>query len=870
MVLSKGLKQYQQRLLDDFTGFLRRTRELKDPTHAFKESTKAAFDFVLPYEPLPGAEKIPYVCLRVPTGGGKTRVAGYSIKSVNESFLAVDYSLVLWLVPSDPIREQTLYALKTKGELLYQDMRDLFGAVHVFDIGEALNLQPSTLNTGNTIIVSTMQSFKRDSAEGLRVYRQNDRLIPHFDGMPEQYKGEHSLVDVIRMRFPFIIVDEAHNQGTPLAVDTLVRLNPSCVLELTATPDRANQPSNVLRSVTAATLQAEDMIKLPLELAIHPEWRVSLTEAISRLRQLERVALEEQKLTGEIINPIVMLIQAERRAQDKETFTPDRVKQHLIEDFQIPAETIAIATGALDELTGKRLGDRGYPQFIITVDKLREGWDCPFAYVLFSFRGTTSQTAVEQILGRILRMPHVSRKHNESLNRCYAYVVSNNLASTITQLRDGLVQNGFERLEAKDLIYAHQVGQQNLFPSMDDLVITLPESNNALILPDEDSLAELPKTTREKIEISPESNTLTVKGGANAVQVKQISEIFKQPCAAKEVYDRLNAQLIFQAGPLTRDKTPAERGESAKIPLLAFKQGALFEIFSESSLLDADWEITDFDPKLIESEFGKDVEAMRRASLNISQLETIKCDVYDRLDNQLALFGMEEGWKITELISWLDKNIYFQYSTQAQKVAWINAVITYLMEKREFTLDELAYRKFRLRAAIERKLTAGLVQAKQRIFDFYFKDESRFDVRDEHFVEFEQGRYAYDFPYTGMIPLRRHFFPVIGNLKSSGEEFECAEFIANQLPDVEWWVRNVERKKTSFWLQTASDRFYPDFIIRKKGVTLAVEYKGGHIAESSDSKEKKRIGELWAKRSQGQCRFVWVENREWQKIDIQQ
>lgn len=118
-----------------------------------------------------------------------------------------------------------------------------------------------------------------------------------------------------------------------------------------------------------------------------------------------------------------------------------------------------------------------------------------------------------------------------------------------------------------------------------------------------------------------------------------------------------------------------------------------------------------------------------------------------------------------------------------------------------------------------------------------------------------------------MFKLKRHFFPVIGNLKSTGEEFDCAQEIANHLENVQWWVRNVERKPGSFWLQTASDKFYPDFIIRlARGVTVAVEYKGAHIADSRDSREKRQIGELWAKRSDGKCRFAWIENRDWQSL----
>ncbi len=862
------LKDYQSRLLEDFEAYLSRARELKNPAQAFAESTLKGFGHALPYHPLPEAAALPYVCLRVPTGGGKTRLAGQAIACVNRAWLTTDASLTLWLVPSEPIRAQTLRVLKTPGELLYEDMRSLFGAVHVLDIEEALSVQPATLNTANTIIVATMQSFKRDTADGLRVYRQNGALMAHFVDVSEAQKGDHSLMDVIRLRRPFVVVDEAHNQGTPLAVDTLLRFQPACILELTATPDRSHQPSNVLRSVSAATLQAEDMLKLPLELATHAEWRIGLREAIARLRKLEQEAEKEHKLTGEIIRPI-MLIQAERKAEKKETFTPDRVKKALIKDFAVPAETIAIATGAVDELGEKRIDDPDYPQFIITVDKLREGWDCPTAYVLFSFRNTTSPTAVEQVLGRVLRMPHVKRKQQEELNRAYAFVVSDALAATVESLRDGLVQSGFERLETTDLIRSadEDLGIEDLFSSQKEITIPLPEEDEAVSLPDQDKLNALSAALRNRIDVAPESGTLTVKGEVSADQVKKIADTFQDPKVIQQVRERMDTALAAQVAPPAPTKTPAERGETAKVPLLVFRQGSLFEVFGETALRDADWEITDFDARILESEFSHDLEAMRRARLSISQLEKIEVDVYDRLEAQLALFGHETGWGVVELVNWLDGNLNCPYADRQQKVAWLNAAVTYLMNERGFELEELAYRKFRLRGALERKLAAGLKQAKQQVFDGFLKSPDAFSISDEHTVTIEQGRYGYDTRYTGLFPLKRHFYSVIGNLKSKGEEFECAEFIANQLEGVKWWVRNVERKSHAFSLQTGSDLFYPDFIVMlENGVILVVEYKGAHIADCRDTQEKERIGQLWAARSKGRCRFVMVKNKNWDLI----
>jgi type III restriction enzyme len=862
-----GLKGFQSDLLEAFEAFLSRARELGDPSLAFAESTRAAFGHATRYHPLPNAESVPYVCLRVPTGGGKTRLAGHAIDRVRRSFLSADFPLVVWLVPSDPIREQTMRALATPGDLLHDDLSSLFGALHVLGIEEALAVKPATLDTAPTIVVATMQSFKREGSEGLRVNRRNGALMDHFVGVPPELRGEGSLVDVIRLRRPFVVVDEAHNLGSQLAVDTLVRLGPACVLELTATPDRERQPSNVLRTVSAATLQGEDMLKLPLELAVHPEWRVALTEAIGRLRSLEHDAAAEEAQSGEVIAP-VMLIQAERRNEHAPSFTPDVVKRHLIEDFQVPEAAIAIATGAIDELGGRRPGEPGFPTFVITIDKLREGWDCPDAYVLFSFRSTTSATAVEQVLGRVLRMPNVRRKAHESLNRSYAYVVSDELAATVQGLRDGLVQNGFERLDTRQFVRPLDADATpgDLFVPR-DLTVPLPGEGEDVDAPGHDALDALPAALRNRVEFSLEAGTLTLRGDASASDIRRVAETFR-PQQVESVRRSLEAALVLRAAAQVRVPTPSERGESVRVPQLALRHGDLFVPFDETALLDADWEVESFDPELTEGEFAHDVEAMRRARLSISELEKVECSIYDKLDHQLALFAVEDDWDATALVAWLDANIQFPYAARDQKVAWIGSVVDWLMRRRDppLSLGELAYRKYRLRGAVERKLAAGLRRAKQCVFAALLQDESRFGTADAIAVEFRQGRYAYDTPYVGLLPLNGHFFPAIGNLKDRGEEFDCAEHIANRQDGVAWWIRNVERKPSSFWLQTATDRFYPDFVIgTTAGGVVAVEYKGAHIADGDDSREKRRIGELWERRSP-RCAFAWVERGRFAEI----
>jgi type III restriction enzyme len=79
-------------------------------------------------------------------------------------------------------------------------------------------------------------------------------------------------------------------------------------------------------------------------------------------------------------------------------------------------------------------------------------------------------------------------------------------------------------------------------------------------------------------------------------------------------------------------------------------------------------------------------------------------------------------------------------------------------------------------------------------------------------------------------------------------------------PMVEFWIRNVARRPESFWLPTASDKFYPDFVARLNDERLLVlEYKGALTAEGSDTDEKRAIGRLWESKSGGKGIFVVVE-----------
>jgi type III restriction enzyme len=342
---------------------------------------------------------MPYFCLRVPTGGSRW-LAAKSVALINTHLLRTEHSVILWLTPSKPIRQQTLRALRDRNHPYAVALRET-GLVTVLDLEEAKSVTRATMETSTVVIVATRQAFQVEDEESRKVYESSGALMHHFDNLSpvqrEELLGDgdivpYSLANVLRLRRPFVIVDEAHNSRTELAFDTLARFRPSGIMELTATPDTVKTPSNVLHSVSAAELKAEEMIKLPIVLETEPNWQQCLADAIARRDELHKLADEERRRGSSYLRPIV-LIQSEPHRQGIDTLNVERVHQELIDNHRIPPQEIIIATGEekglekIDKEYRNGIADESCPvKYVITQKALAEGWDCPFAYILVAWR----------------------------------------------------------------------------------------------------------------------------------------------------------------------------------------------------------------------------------------------------------------------------------------------------------------------------------------------------------------------------------------------------------------------------------------------------------------------------------------------------
>jgi type III restriction enzyme len=869
------LKHYQQATLDALRGYFQACVQVGNPNLAFYQYTLERYGAGVPYRDAPGLPGPPYVCLRIPTGGGKTLVASHAVGVAARDLLQADHVVVLWLVPSNVIRDQTIQALKDRQHPYRQALDVALGAVTVLDVAEALYVQPPTLATTTTIIVATMQAFRVEDTDGRRVYEEAGALMTHFagetrqvfqnlSGLERRADGSvvPSLANVLCLHRPIVVVDEAHNARTPLSFETLSRFNPSCILEFTATPSTQENPSNVLHSVSAAELHAEDMVKLPIRLETRPDWKALLADAVAQLDALQRIAEEERQQTGEYLRPI-MLLQAEKRYQGKETIHVNALRACLMDDFSIPEAQIRRATGDYAELDDVDLADPACPvRYIITVQQLREGWDCPFAYVLCSVAEMSSSTAVEQILGRVMRLPHVQRKQRDELNKAYAFAASPNFAAAAQALADALVQNGFERHEVKD--YIERAPRLPEFAG--PLFEALSPDTVSFVAAESPALYKLHARLAAKVAYDADTHTLVFRG----VMQEDEREALKQCFAG--VRDRQEVDGLYRRshGKATAVPvgSPARRRLTFAVPLLAIQQGNLFEPLEKTHIMAQGWRLSRCAATLSAAEFPAERPQGQVGEITIdAQKGTVRTNFLTALHQQMTLLAADHGWTEATLVTWLDRTLpNRQDVTPEESRAFLARLVLTLVKERGLTLDQLVHDKYRLRNAVIARIAGHRAVAYRQNLQALFQVDSPTPVAVTPGVcfTFDPQRYPYTQRYTGTYQFQKHYYDEVGNLKSSGEEFECA-YTIDTLAEVDFWVRNPERPPNAFWLPTSGDNFYPDFVCKlKDGRYLVVEYKGAHLWEKEA--EKRLVGEVWERQSGGTCLFVMLTERQFEHI----
>ena len=865
------LKHYQQQTLDTLSEFFKEAR-VRGPEAAFAgvvsapEQAKRLRGYGGKYMAVPGLGGVPYVCLRLPTGGGKTLLAAHAIAQARDHWMERQYPVVVWLVPSDAIRRQTVEALKDARHPYRRALDDAFeGRVRVFDIGDFSQATPQDLRANLCMFVGTIQTLKVSNTNGRKVYAHNEMMEPHFSNVSPGAPGlercddgpmkgdiRFSFANLLHMHRPLVIVDEAHTAVSGLAHEMQARLNPSAIVEFTATPKGR---SNILHSVTAQELKDEQMIKMPVVLEEHSSWQSAVNGAILKRAELEEIAKRDREA---YIRPII-LFQAQNKDQE---VTVEVLRDHLVDVKGISPQSIAVVTGSQRELNGIDLKDPDCPiDYVITVQALKEGWDCSFAYVFCSVANISAAGDAEQLLGRVLRMPYATRRSDPALNKSYACLNSPRFQDAVRGLVDRLVDMGFEESEVQDNI---ETMQPELLDGMFGRQTKAKPSFHVSLDAPVAELKGIETVAPYKIRVAPDESGKARISVTDYPTPQEEARIFaamptRHHKQFQEALDEYKAEHAATA-------SPAQRGISFVAPrLMANVQGEL--MFADNALFleSHDWSLRDHSHQMTATEFAiQQVADTFEIDLDGDKLTVAFSDQTEQLSLDIDV----EGWTEAGLVQWLDRKVRDRFIGQGELIAWLGAVVSHLIRDRAIPLSSLMRCQFVLARCLQKKLDAIYEAESNKSYqlNLFGKDAAPA-------ISFDQGFRFFDSMFAGVRLYRgrnkflRHFtgndqvpaFDGKGENGSEGEELQCAVAL-DSIVDVKHWIRNVQKHPNAFFLPRAVGYHYPDFVAELKDArTLVVEYKGQRGKSDPKEIESLNIGKRWQAVSGGKAIYCRVE-----------
>lgn len=844
------LKNYQHKVIKDLELYLEYVQRFKKTDTAFNKFWE---DRIGPYNSLSGDGMQPYkntipnavhVCIKVPTAGGKTFIACNALNTIFSAFSSELPKLVIWLVPWSNLLDQTFNNLSNPDHPYRQKLDSLFNhRVEVYQKKDLLygsNFNPGIVKEQLSIIVMSFSSLRARNKEDRKVYQENGELAQ----FTSQYKDkshvleetdETALINIIRSLNPVLVVDESHNAESDLSVEMLNALNPSFVFDLTATP---KDNSNIVSLVPAIELKKEHMVKLPVIVYNHHDKTEVINNALHLQHKLELLAIQEENNGGKYIRPIILFQAQPRTDEDNTTF--DKLKQQLLK-VGIPEGQIKIKTAEKDELKGIDLNSKECEvRNIITINALKEGWDCPFAYILASLADKSSAVDVEQILGRVLRQPYVMQHSASLLNISYVLTASAKFNETLQNIVKGLQASGFSEKDYRD--------KDDMPEDVKNKAIESPLENFLFPEQQEDLIKNEEDIELNRITYNPDSDTKVNIKVAALVEIESMAEEQNQEMIAE--IERQNQQPIDE-------NIFQEMGDKVK----------RYKIIDANKEIASQIKLPQFFLQVQQSDvFGTNRIFLNQESLlNDFKLgnEDSKID-FDQISSDLYKVDIVQ----------IKKDEYAPRFIKIEDMKVKDPIVDYILAKpKEGQIKDIAHQLIQLvgdmypipdpeiRTYVERILKQLDPEQLQDILVRKWTYSEKIKARIRlHADTYAEGRFL-DLIKIGKVTTTPTWnFPemiVPGALGSSiGNSLYEREGAMNNfettvitdiasLPNIAFWHRNLGRGK-GFSINGYKSNHFPDFIaVSKSGKVIIIETKGDD-RDNSDSAAKCRLGNKWA------------------------
>ncbi|QXP74658.1 DEAD/DEAH box helicase family protein [Tenacibaculum sp. AHE15PA] len=846
------LKSYQQKVIENLEEYLQYVQEHKNVSTAFNQYWE---DKIGRYNPLDNTGMQPYknnipnsahVCIKVPTAGGKTFIAVNALRSIFSAYDTSKTKAVIWLVPWSNLLQQTVNALSNPEHPYRQKLNALFNhKVEIYqkeDLLQGSNFNPTVVKEQLSIFVLSFASLRARNKEDRKVYQENGQLesfVPQYANRKHLLDDvdDTALINVIRSLHPVLVVDESHNAESDLSVDMLKNLNPSFILDLTATP---KDNSNIVSLVPAIELKKEHMVKLPVIVYNNHDKTEVINNALHLQRKLENLAIKQEKDGGKYIRPIVLFQAQPKTKNDNTTF--EKLKEQLL-SLGIPENQIKIKTANIDEL--KSIPDLQSKdcevRYIITINALKEGWDCPFAYILASLADKSSAVDVEQILGRVLRQPYVQKHKAFQLNLSYVLTASAKFNDTLQSIVEGLKASGFSGNE-------HRVSDK----------MTEEEKQTEVVNPVDSFL--FPEQQKETEEETIDKGRISFDPNAKEEDIEDTSVITEIETMAEEQNKELEQQIQEQEKQPVDENIFQEMGDKVK----------RYRVKEANKEIIDKIDFPQFFLKVAASDiFGTDQELLNRESLlkdfKLSD-EDIKID-FDKISSDLYKVDLTETVKDNYTPDWVKieesqvKDPIAEYILAKPKDAQISDITHQIMQiiGNMYPIPDQEIKVYvgrilngmnaeQMRDILVRKwsYTDKIKAHIRKLSDAYAETRFMDLIKSKRITAKENWKLAKEIvPGNVGSSIGNSLYEKEGTMNNF-EERVIMEIGTSS--NIEFWHRNLERGK-GFYINGFKANHYPDFILRtKSGKTILIETKGDHL-DGSDSEGKCRLGNEWEKQA---------------------
>ena len=828
------LKRYQRDVLDDIEAYLAALDKSNGINAAWREywaergmggvSGERTLPIGIPsYKDDLGG--VPNVCIKIPTGGGKTFLAASSVKTIFDRLPTGKSKFVVWLVPSDAILTQTIANLSNPDHPYRQRLnQDFGGAVNVYTKEQLLNAQnfkPTDVMENLSVAVFCYASIRANPTkkDDKKIYQENGNLIAFSEFFNDREllladTPDTALMQVVRQMNPVVVVDESHNAKSELSIAMLKNLNPSFVLSMTATP---TERSNIISYANARELKRENMVKLPVIVYNRPDRASVIYDAVKLRGVLEKKAKAEKAAGGSSIRPIVLFQAQPKNSEDAATF--DKIKAKLV-NMGVPAEEIAVKTASKDELRTTDLMAANCPiRYIITVNALKEGWDCPFAYILASLANKTSTVDVEQIVGRILRQPFARRHSDPLLNMSFVLASSGDFQATVRSVVEGLNGAGFSAqdyrvADAGDLpcVAPQRSGETNEADLFDDIP-DKPDNPENPVSPADPVGAIISSAVSQGTAYEEQVNNTA--DDLHDFGVPDVKTQHIQPQFAAEAAELKVPQFMLQ------DDAGLFGGSDA---LVRLSESDLMEGFTLSA-------------KAADIDFNPGLNGAMKIDLSESGDVTPKCKSLSKADlNFLTaqLAGKSDAERLKHLMDMAATQIDLRtdFCDKAEIADYVRRVAAQLPPAIQ---DQLSV-----------ELLPSFVQCVRDKIDALAREHKRSAFRDRMNANTILCEPCYSLapaiqPPNAITYIEKSLYT--GEYDDmNGDELKVVQEIAAK-DNVRWWHRIKDRK--GFCINGFINH-YPDFMVMTdKGNLVMVEVKGPHL-DGSDSQAKAELGRIWA------------------------